>query len=390
MRVAIMPNRPNFPIPEVIDPPKMCFQMCIPDDPDWKHVIAGLLDQLGQWYNWERDDEQSGRQLAQVWRKLYNDIDWSNMSCCCPEPVPVRYRYDGTTLERSTDGGVTWEDAPDYDYRQTSIIWPKPSELGIPSSKCQAADSVVATFRDEINEQITEDMAAAAILGAVAAALLFFLSDGTTAAITPQIMAVVSAILAAGVSAWQAAFTTSVWDNFRCLIFDNMNSENSIDQAGIDAVYSGLDDPAKFTGIVVPTLKGYVGTAGYVGINNMMAQNNGDPDADCCEEGCADNWSIVTGNLIGQTETYIDVQTVIVVGLGYVADITTPADNVCCNLIGIELIDGIAEVDTFFWFECGTSETSSSIAPPNGHCIWRSSLVADAVATYRFTFSSCA
>lgn len=361
-------NRPQFPLPEIVHPEKTrCIQIHVPDEPTYIQVLVGLIHQQTQWFNWMRDPEKKGKEVAQVWKKLFNEIDWSDMSCCCPETPPVQYKYIGTVLYRSTDGGTTFEPAPEYDYRNTSTQWPKPSEIGVPSTKCQAADSVVQTFRDQINQQITEDMGATAILGVIAAVLLLFLSAGTSAAISAQVVAVVAAILGAGVTTWQAAFTTEVWDQFRCLIYNNMSDDESIDQTGLDDLYSQLD--TTFTGIVVPTLKGYIAAAGLVGINNMMASNSGDPDATCCPDCNADNWDIVTysgtnvGILVSRTSNTITVQ-----GTGhpdfgtpYNAMIQTMANDICCVPTAIELISGTMPL--YFGVECGNPRWPGS---PNG------------------------
>jgi len=348
-----MPDRPSFPIPDDLTPDTYCLQIVMPNDPIWKAVIAGLLFQPAEWFNWQRDENRSGKILAQYWREIYANIDWSDMSCCCPDSPPVQYKYIGTVLYRSTDGGETFVPAPEYDYRNTSVQWPKPSEIGVPSTKCQAADSVVYTFRNQINQQITEDMGAAAILGVIAAALLIFLTAGTSASISAQVVAVVAAALGAGVTAWQAAFTTTVWDNFRCLIYQNMVDDESIDQEGLDNLYNQLD--STFSGIVVPTLKGYIAASGLVGINNMMASNSGDPDASCCTECSMDIWAITIfggypiGTLLAVGANYIDVQLdppVPGFGGGYFAQVTTPDSLTCCTLVSVEVLTGAAVIAT--------------------------------------------
>lgn len=368
-----MPDRPSFPIPDNPTPDTYCLQIVMPNDPTWKAVIAGLLWQPAEWFNWQRNEEKTGKILAQYWREIFNNIDWSDMSCCCPETPPVQYKYIGTVLYRSTDGGVTFEPAPDYDYRNTSTQWPKPSEIGVPSTKCQAADSVVQTFRDQITQQITEDMGASAILGVIAAALLLFLSAGTTAAISAQVVAVVAAILGAGVTAWQAAFTTEVWDNFRCLIYNNMDSDESITQEGLDTLYEQLD--TNFTGIVVPTLKGYIAAAGLVGINNMMASNSGDPDAICCTECSPEIWSITVldgvpvGSIIGSGQNYITLQSVAHPSFGGLTgevSINTTGSSDCCQIIDIEFITGETYADMIkFHVECG-----NPVYPASGLSPW--------------------
>lgn len=274
-----MPDRPPFPIPDNIHAPLQCLQLCIPNDPTWKQVIAGLLDELNQWYNWQRDEARSGKECAQVWRRIYTEIDWSDMSCCCPDTPPVVYRWQDGVYQKSTDGGATWTDAPDYDYRNISTQWSNPNDMGFDVSKCAAADAIVKTFRDDINQTVTEDMGAAAILGVIAAVLLIFLSAGTSYAISAQVVAVVAAILSTGVTAWQAAFTVEVWDDFRCILYQNMQDDLSFTDADIEAIKSAMT--GAFIGIVNPTLQGYIQAAGKVGLTNMARSNAGDPDANC-------------------------------------------------------------------------------------------------------------
>lgn len=253
-------------------------------------MILSITDYYGWGTRWF---STSGEIDKQVIIDLKTGLEETLMSGCCGSDTVIIYRYNGTVLEQSDDGGVTWTPAPLADYRNISIIWPDPEDLGIDSTKCQAADGVVATFRDQINEQITEDMGAAAILAVVAAALLFFVTAGTSIEITPLIIGLVGSILAAGVTAWQAAFTTDVWDQFRCLVYSNMDSDSSINQAGVDALYASLD--TAFTGIVIPTLKGYINASGVVGLTNMMRSNSGDPDANCedciCPNQCDTVWT---------------------------------------------------------------------------------------------------
>jgi len=275
-----VPNRPNFPIPENIHAELMCLQLMIPNDPTWKSVVAGLLYELQYWFNWQRDEGESGKECAAVWKEIYKSIDWSTMSCCCDEPIPVQYRYnENGELERSTDGGLTWELAPEYDYRNNSTRWPDPNDLGIPTTKCAAADGVVATFRDQINAQVDTDAAIAGILAVIVAALLLFVSAGTTALLSVQIAALAVAIFRAGVSTWQAAFDSDVWEKFRCIVYNAMDSDSSVNAAGIEQIKSNI--ASKFSGIVVPTLQGYVNAGGSVGLTNMMRSGAGDRDANC-------------------------------------------------------------------------------------------------------------
>jgi len=331
-----MPNQPNFPIPSVINPEKTrCIQLQIPDNDDWIRVFVGLLAQPSYWFNWQRTGDTQGSQCATVWTELFDAIDWSDMSCCCGEQQPVIYRYGaGGVYQRSTDGGATWQDAPTYAYQNTSTQWPNPNDLGIATSKCQAADGVVQTFKQQIITDLNDSMTAAEILGAIAAVILFFASAGSTALIEAQITAISAAIAAAGVSAVQAAFTDAVWNKFRCLIYMVMDTDSSINQGGVDALFSMID--TEFTGIVVPILKSLIPASGAVPLTNMMRSGAGSVDADCdsCSATCdLANWHVgPQGTEISRTDTTITIESVYVTGSGSYAQVTTDDPSLCCNV----------------------------------------------------------
>src|SRR6266567_3307383 len=128
-----MPNLPNFAIPDVINPENTrCICIQIPDDETWIQNFVGLLAQPSYWFNWQRTGTTAGSDCAKVWTELYWAIDWSTMSCCCDQP-PIQFRFDTETghYQKSTDGGLTWQDAPEYDPREISTIFPPPSASGI-------------------------------------------------------------------------------------------------------------------------------------------------------------------------------------------------------------------------------------------------------------------
>jgi len=347
-----MPDRPPFPIPDEIDPPKMCLQLCIPDDPTWKRVINGLLSELGQWYNWQRDDAKSGKELAQVWRKIYNDIDWSNMSCCsnCPPP---RFRFgpDGT-YEISTDGGATWEPAPDYDYRNNSVLFPPLSAGGISNTKCQAADSVVVTINDKIIQDMSEGQGAAAILALIAAVLLVFLTAGS-GLIIASMPGIAGAILGVGIAATQAAFTSEVLETFRCLVYNNMDSDDSISEAGVAALLQDIHD--EFEGIVNIVLTNIVNGAGMVGLTNMMRSNSGDPDANCedCEPPtCFTAYEPYCG--IGEVLSVESDHIVVECGVssitgGYGIALTTGNPAFGCYVTDVQTMEGVSFAPLSAW-----------------------------------------
>jgi len=153
-----MPYRQNFPIPAVIDPPKQCLCIQIPNHPDWKAVIAGTLGELRYWYNWERTGDTSGKDCAAVWKIVFDAIDWGDMSCCCDQ-IPLQFRYtDLGVLQVSFDGGITFTDAPERDVRNNSPKFPPvPGDDGT-DKKCAAATGGANLIKEQVGEQLTDDM----------------------------------------------------------------------------------------------------------------------------------------------------------------------------------------------------------------------------------------
>jgi len=355
-----------FPYDEFFPDESRECQVCLTEKQT--EILRGIVEPLAWTTRWFSDENDINQTEIQAFR---DDLIRRLMMSCCDGDV--RYKYVGIVLYKSTDGGLTYEPSPGDDYRNTSVEWPKPSELGIDSTKCQAADSVVQTFKTQMVESIADDQAIAGIIGAIAAIIIFFASAGTTALISAQIAALCAAIFAAGVATWKALFTSDIWDQLRCLVFENMVDDESIDQAGIDNLYSQIG--SNFSGIVSQILQGYVSVAGLIGINNMMHSNIGDADANCddCDSTCnTENWSIkiYNGNPIGSMGLphtgYIDVTGTSHPDFPYAynAMIQTMDADICCVVDSIELLSGSMPIPTIvncgsaLWPDSGTHGSS--------------------------------
>jgi len=142
-----MPNDDGgWRLPEVIDPERVCFTINIPNEPSHLRAFFGAINQLGEWYNWERDPEKLGTQVAQVWRdvihdavapfyagegcpvatnvtdiqavgceiqiKRPDDIDWQTLidiADCVPESLDqTLIRWASCGFEQSLDGGGSY------------------------------------------------------------------------------------------------------------------------------------------------------------------------------------------------------------------------------------------------------------------------------------------
>lgn len=360
----MMPDQPNFPIPAVINPPTTrCIQIQIPDDETWITNFVGILAQPAYWFNWQRTGDTSGKQCADVWRLLFDQIDWSDMSCCCDNPPAIfRYNSDGV-YQRSTDGGVTWVDAPEYDYRNTSITFPPPSALGISNTKCQAADGAVTILNEDVIQGLDNGSAVQAILEFIAAVLVFYLSAGTLGTVAIGLFSMAAAIFGFGVAATKAAFTSTVLDQLRCSIFNAMSTDDSMDATGFAALLADIN--AHYTGIVKTSLYAIISAAGAVGITNMLRSNRGDAAADCsaCLDTCAMQFVFSQGTVLSTAGEVLVVASTFDSGDGrweIVAETAGP--DICCS-VRIDNHGGYSHAVPTQIIPCGQAQIGGNIIP---------------------------
>lgn len=313
-------------------------------------MILAIVDYYGWSTRWFSADNVIDLQTI---TDLQGGLVEALMNGCCGDSAPIIFRYGaGGVYESSSDGGVTWTPAPQFDPRNTSTLYPNPNDLGIDTSHCQAADSVVEAIKNAIVQNLTETMTAAQIVAVVAAALLLFLSAGTLGVLSAQLVAVGAAILAAGVSAYQSAFTADVWDTFRCIIDTNMEDDLSFTPDDVTNIIAGLD--SQFAGLAHLGLLSAVQTAGAVGLGNMARSGGGDPDASCCPACDVENFDITifhslpVGVLVGYGADYIDIETAThpEFGGGQFAQITTADALTCCTFVSYEKLSGADAIIT--------------------------------------------
>lgn len=298
-----MPYRQNFPIPDVIDPPKMCLQIWIPNHPDWKAVVSGLLFEPSYWFNWERTGDTSGAQCAAVWKQVYSSIDWGSMSCCCEEQVIIKRINPETGLvEQSSDNGATW--SPEPGGLQSVIVKPiPPVTSGVAATKCDAATNVsgqVQVWIDQVSNDFTTAVSllefGAAVLEAILIAVITILSAGTLTAVEalvlPTIAAALYAAWGAGKSIFDAYWTTDVKDQILCAAYCNISPNGSYTDAQFSAFWAKLNGdlppgPAKML------FMGFLSSVGTAGLNAMAASGmSADSDCSDCDCGfCAVEWT---------------------------------------------------------------------------------------------------
>jgi len=339
-----MPYRQNFPIPAVIDPPKTCLCIQIPDHPDWKRVIAGNLAELRYWYNWERTGDDSGAQCAAVWKQVFNSIDWSDMSCCCDgNPILFRWSVD-FVLQQSTDDGETWVDVPQKDPRNSSTEFPPvPGDDGN-DKKCVAATGMIALIKAQVSGNLTDDMSSYTL-----AQLLHDWVNTLIQTSNPfQALITIAAnqIFALVISALRAALTDDVYDTLLCIFYCHMANDASFDDAAVDAVRVDIGD--QIAGVATLFLQQLVFLLGAVGMTNL-ARAGGATEGDCtdcvCDDSCAAHFTDTqgVGTIIDSGPGYVTLQSQFFTSpFAYnaarvVSDLT---EGNCCTLVSIELLTG--------------------------------------------------
>lgn len=68
-------------LPQVIDPPRKCFTLEIPDEPMHRAAFFGVLESLTYWWNWQRDDDHTAAEVTRVWRDVLERAFAGDINC---------------------------------------------------------------------------------------------------------------------------------------------------------------------------------------------------------------------------------------------------------------------------------------------------------------------
>lgn len=90
-----MPAKHGYLIPEIIDPPRICIQLEIPNEPAHLRAFWGQLDALGSALTWDNDEDHTALLIAAVWRDVYEvaRAQFYGDGCmgCCPDENIISY-----------------------------------------------------------------------------------------------------------------------------------------------------------------------------------------------------------------------------------------------------------------------------------------------------------
>jgi len=89
-------------LPEDVSPPEGCMQIAVPDDPYWRALFWGAVDQLTLWNSYERDPDHKGKIVADRWRDVFNP----DLITPCPEGSKVFWSLDGSVSGQSSNRAI--------------------------------------------------------------------------------------------------------------------------------------------------------------------------------------------------------------------------------------------------------------------------------------------
>lgn len=100
----------GYKVPENIYPDSVaCIVVPVPNEPTYLDNFYGAIWTLTRWFNYRQNPEKSGKQVADVWRDIYEELQQG----VCEMPIEFREETCGV-LEYSLDGGDTWAEVADF------------------------------------------------------------------------------------------------------------------------------------------------------------------------------------------------------------------------------------------------------------------------------------
>lgn len=79
----------GYKLPEVVDPPRKCLLLYIPDTQEHRTAFWGQLSALGHWWTWERDATRKGRLIAQTWQDVLDNALTNFSNDLCGEGIVI-------------------------------------------------------------------------------------------------------------------------------------------------------------------------------------------------------------------------------------------------------------------------------------------------------------
>jgi len=288
----------GFPLPDVVDPPRFCIQVEIPNERNHIAAFIGNFLNLGYWFNWQRDADKTGLPVSEIWFSIIQDaINQINSQggdcvsgCDCITfrgGLPYHFVPDG-------HGGGTFEPIDPRTNGTVSPPWPDPPSGQ--TGNCLSAANVTAVFKAMITQLVDLLDAAAAFATTVVG-----ITDTLGLLLPPfgEVFSIAAHIATAAGDAGASLMTDTfegtasvdVYKALTCSLACESSSDGSFNDEQIS--FALTDFYSKLSGLVDPTAellwRGFVGdffqANGRNGITNA-GNRGGVTTYDCSDCGC--------------------------------------------------------------------------------------------------------
>jgi len=281
-------------------------------------MLIGFVDYIGWKTRYIATETDIDPDLIQTWS---DNLARKLMSGCCGDNELHRFT-EGGVYQSSQDGGETWFDDPQGDPRSQTIYYPPLAGDDGDEKRCEGASNAFEFFKQNLIDDLASGFAYAEIFSTAVGVVAIL---GVTG-IGIVIAMLSAAVFVAGVVVVQAAFTSEVWTDFKCILYCNIGDDASYTVEQWTAVKNEVN--STFTGVVQIILWNWINALGYIGLTNS-ARSNMALGADCSDCDCECD---------GET-----------IGLGMVLSYGTLVNQTGCNVQSTSIVDGVLYSTTWIW-----------------------------------------
>jgi hypothetical protein len=218
-------------------------------------------------------------------------ITWQEawrMDNCCDDVLYERYSPEG--IKETSPDGVTWTEDRDSDPRFYPPTLPPLPGLPGDELRCEAANNVTG-YLHSAADQIIADSAAwgniSALLGVMMSVILVIIAGASLGTLSPLALGLIGALMATGSSAFAAAMTAGVYEQFMCIVYCNTPEDGVYTEANWQAIKA--QTVTDIIGIAGTFFSENLNIMGIAGMNNASRTGiNEGLDCDTCP--CDNTW----------------------------------------------------------------------------------------------------
>lgn len=183
------------------------------------------------------------------------------------EVYPAALRLNSGVVQRTPDGGTTWNNSPADDPRlNVGNLLP---HLTSSTRRCDAAERMTAALQEAINTFISSTTATGF---AVDIAEIVVLLLGPVGILFDLFILIADALFAIGISNINAAFTAGVYSDIKCIIYCELDADGQMSDAALSRVLAKI--ATTHPGVVSNTIVEVFQLFGHVGFSNAGVERS--------------------------------------------------------------------------------------------------------------------